>query len=310
MARHPASESPRGSAAPGSNAADPHASGSAARGWAEETGRAVDDELVTGEAVALDLRPASFVLRGAGALIDWAVTVLLVIGLLLLLAPALEGGLDPAAAQAVTLALVVVLTVGVPTAVETATQGRSLGKLAVGARIVRDDGGAIGFRHALIRALTGLLELVLTLGGIAVLVGLLNPASRRLGDRLAGTYSRYERVRTVPRPVVALPPELADWAAIADVARMPDRVSRRISQFLRQAPALSPDARRRIADDLVTEASPWVSPIPHVHPETLLAALTALRRDREAASLDRERRALDALSPTLDRLPHGFPRRA
>ena len=33
----------------------------------------------------------------------------------------------------------------IPTAVETLSQGKSLGKLAVGARIVRDDGGSIGF---------------------------------------------------------------------------------------------------------------------------------------------------------------------
>ena len=55
----------------------------------------------------------------------------------------------------------------VPMLVETATGGRSLGKLAVGARIVRDDGGAIGLRHAFIRALLGVLEIFMTFGGLA-----------------------------------------------------------------------------------------------------------------------------------------------
>src|SRR3546814_2286922 len=60
--------------------------------------------------------------------------------------------------------LLVVVTVVAPTTVETVTRGRSLGKLAVGGRIVRPDGGAIGFRHAFLRALLGVLELWFTLG--------------------------------------------------------------------------------------------------------------------------------------------------
>ena len=35
-----------------------------------------------------------------------------------------------------------------------------LGRLAVGSRIVRIDGGAAGFRHAFIRALVGVIEIV------------------------------------------------------------------------------------------------------------------------------------------------------
>ena len=53
---------------------------------------------------------------------------------------------------------------------ETATQGRSLGRWALGSRIVRDDGGAVAFRHAFIRSFVGLFEVVLTFGGVAVTV--------------------------------------------------------------------------------------------------------------------------------------------
>ena len=52
----------------------------------------------------------------------------------------------------------------VPPSSRPLSRGKSLGKLAVGARIVRDDGGATGLRHALIRALAGVVEIYLTIG--------------------------------------------------------------------------------------------------------------------------------------------------
>src|SRR3990170_7328811 len=269
-----------------------------------------DDELVTGEAVALDLRPASFVLRAAGTMIDFAVMIVLIIGLLYLLSiPAIGLTIDEAAFQAVTIALLVVVTIAVPTAVETLSHGKSLGKLAVGARIVRDDGGAIGFRHAFIRALTGFLEIFMTLGGFAALVALLNSRSKRLGDLLAGTYSQNERVPAIVEPIFIVPPELLDWARTADVARMPDRLSRRISQFLKQATVLLPEARARVATDLANEAAQFVSALPPGHPEAFLVAITAIRRDREFAALQLERQRMHQLEPVLGGLPHRFPDR-
>ena len=132
-------------------------------------------ELMTGEAVALDLRPTSFILRAAGAMIDFvAYFGLWLLILLAVFSPLVSGFLDEASAKAVTLTALVFCLVIAPTAVETLTQGKSLGKLAVGARIVRDDGGSIGLRHAFIRALTGVLEVFSTFGGIASITALLN----------------------------------------------------------------------------------------------------------------------------------------
>uniref|UniRef100_UPI001F176944 RDD family protein n=1 Tax=Agromyces humi TaxID=1766800 RepID=UPI001F176944 len=138
-----------------------------------------DEALVTGEAVALDVRPASALIRAGGAAID----VLLSVVLILLVLLALAGlSLDEAAFRAVLIATIVVCIVVLPTAVETATRGRSLGKLALGLRVVRDDGGAIGLRHAFIRALTGVIEIYLTFGGLAVLVEQHRGERHELGD--------------------------------------------------------------------------------------------------------------------------------
>lgn len=271
-------------------------------------------ELMTGEAVALDVRPASFILRAAGSLIDWLAYALLLVGLvygILFLA----GGLDTSLQTAlVTVSLVFSLVI-VPITVEIASRGRSLGKWAVGARIVRDDGGATQFRHAFIRALTGVVEIFMTFGGLAALVALLNSRSKRLGDLLAGTYSQHERVPRVVDPIYGVPESLVAWAGLADVAHLPDRLSRRIAAYLRQAAQLTPTARVGLAVELAAEASAFVSPLPvsatggPVDAELLLAGVAALRRDRDAAALRLEAERMLRLAPVLTELPHGFPAR-
>ena len=276
-----------------------------------------DAELVTGEAVALDLRPTGFVLRAAGTAIDFLVYIggyiLLAVFVLPLAVSSLS--MDDSAAAAVAIVLLVLMLVAAPTAVELLSHGKSLGKLAVGARIVRDDGGAIGFRHAFIRALTGILELFMTVGGLAALVALLNGRSKRLGDLLAGTYSQYERVAREIVPTRPVPEPLRQWALTADVGRMPDRLSRRIATFLRQSGALTPATRARLARELAEEARLWVAPLPSLPAgtpfgdEMLLAGISALRREREATALDLERARLERLTPVLEDLPHGFPQR-
>ena len=269
-----------------------------------------DDLLVTGEAVALDVRPASFILRAAGTMIDVAASVLLVLLAVLLVTLWQDAtGADDAISQAVILSSVVLSIVIVPTVVETLSHGRSLGKLAIGARVVRDDGGSISLRHALIRSLTGVLELYGTFGGLAILVSLLNPRAKRLGDLLAGTYSQHERVPRLTSTAQPLPPGLESWALVADVARLPDRLSRRIAQFLAEAPRMAPDARARHAASLAAEAAPFVSPVPPVPHEVLLLGIAALRRDREARALALEAARLARLAPALTGLPHGFPER-
>ncbi|ERK70283.1 RDD family protein [Leifsonia aquatica ATCC 14665] len=268
----------------------------------------VERELVTGEAVTLDVKPASYILRAAGTFIDWVVYMLVMLGCVLLLV-ATGGGLDEALVRALVVLILVFGTVVIPLTVELASRGRSLGKLAVGARIVRDDGGAIGFRHAFIRALTGVLEIFMTVGGIAALVGLLNTRSKRLGDLLAGTYSQLVRV-PAPRPLdLYLSPALSGWAATADVGRLPDRLSRRIAQFVRQAPQLTPAARYGLSTELAREASAFVSPLPDVDAETFLVGVALLRRQRDARGLALEQQRLDRLAPVLEGLPHAFPDR-
>ncbi len=268
-----------------------------------------EDEVLTGEAVALDVQPTGVLLRAVGAVIDILLSLVLMFAALLIITGPL-GPLLPAGAQQMTLivALVLVLVV-LPTVVETTTRGRSLGRLAVGTRIVRSDAGASGFRQALIRAFVGVLEIYFTFGVIAVLAGAFTPRSQRLGDLLAGTYSQRTRVAPLPPPLPPVPPGLEQWATVVDVARLPDRVSRRLAQFLAQAPRLAPAARDRIAAELRDEVSAFVFPMPLADPLTALFGIAAARRDRELRALAAQENRMRELAPILERVPFGFPRR-
>ena len=210
------------------------------------------DEVLSGEAVAIDVQPIGFVLRAAGAIIDLLVGIAVFVLTLFLRIWLLDiGVLDQATDTIAFIASIVISFVVLPITMEVALKGRSLGKLAVGGRIVRLDGGATGFRHAFIRALLGVLEIYMTLGSVAVLAGAFSARSQRLGDMVAGTYSQRVRTPKLIPSVPVLPPMLAGWAQIADVARLPDRLARRISQFLQSAPRMVPSARARVAQDLL-----------------------------------------------------------
>ncbi|UNK69699.1 RDD family protein [Microbacterium sp. H1-D42] len=245
-----------------------------------------EQEILSGEAVAIDVQPVGFVLRAAGALIDMLIGFAVFIAFMLLQTWLMSQGLmDEHLFRILTIWASVLSFLVLPITIEMATRGRSVGKLAVGGRIVRLDGGAITFRHTFIRALLGVLEIYLTLGGIAVITGALTARSQRLGDLVAGTYSQRVRTPRLQPHVPILPPSLAGWASIADVARMPDRLARRISQFLANAERLSPAARVSVGRDLAAEAAPFVSPLPEVSPEELLRGITVLRRQREQRAL-------------------------
>lgn len=138
-------------------------------------------ELVTGEAVVLGLRPAKLASRAVAVAIDLAVWwgTYLIVAILLASATA---SLDGAAVAAVTAATLLLLLVGLPIAVETLSRGRSLGKLVCGLRVLRDDGGPIRFRHALVRGAVGAVEIQLSMGVIACIASLVSARGRRLGD--------------------------------------------------------------------------------------------------------------------------------
>lgn len=246
------------------------------------------DDLVTGEAVALDLPPAGLGLRICSGLIDLVVG-LVALALTAQLAVLLAGGGEALLAAAGTLAVVVSLVV-LPTALETLTRGKTLGHLAVGLRTVRDDAGPIRFRHALTRALVGAVEVYGLAGLPALGCAVFSRQGKRFGDVLAGTYVVRDRQQVSLPPPVQMPRELAGWAASADMAALPDHLALAIRQFLSRTGDLSPAPRAELGGRLLAEVRPFVAPPapPGHHQEHVLAAVMAERRSRDAARLHRD----------------------
>jgi uncharacterized RDD family membrane protein YckC len=269
-------------------------------------------EVVTGEAVALELRLASFATRALALSLD--LLVLLAVGLgigwLLTLLPA---G-DSAVTSAVGLVAVVAVIVGLPVTVETLTRGRSLGKLAAGLRVVRDDGGPIRVRHALVRALLAVVEIYATLGSVALISSLLDPRGKRVGDLLAGTFVLRERGGAALAPLPPMPPELGGWALRADLASLPDALAVGVRRFLGGAAALHPGSRSQLGGELASEVARFVAPLPPpgTAPERFLVAVLVERSRRDLERLrqlegrrvhrDAQRHAASLLSPTSSRL--------
>lgn len=262
--------------------------------------------VVTGEAVVLQLRPASFVVRAGGALLDGLVIVGAFGLAVWALAATIFEELDPAATQATVLTLVVACLVGLPLAWESLSRGRSPGKLAFGLRVVRDDGGAIRLRHVLVRVLLGVFELWMTLGSVAVLAALFNERGKRLADMVAGTRVVIERQPRVPAPLPGVPGAMAGWAAVADVGRIPDALAASVTQFLRTAAQVPPVTRNATATWLAAQVAPFVAPGPPAGAtmEDFLLAVMAERRNRDYAQLSRQQQSTDAAAERLRSLPY------
>ncbi len=267
------------------------------------------DTIVTGEAVQLDTRPAAAASRLVAALIDLVVLAVVVIVSLWAL-NAIGFALDSdRAPQILVIVLFATITVILPTTVDTLTRGRSLGKLAMGIRIVRDDGGPIVFRQAFVRALTGVVELWITFGLVALITSIAHPQGKRVGDILAGTYAARIRTASMARRPLPMPPHLATWAAHADVARLPDGLALSVRQFLMRSAMLHEGSRHELGTALTREVLAYVQPLPPagVHPEDFLAAVLATRRERELVGGRRRLDRSEAESSVLHRLPHGVP---
>jgi uncharacterized RDD family membrane protein YckC len=247
------------------------------------------DDLVTGEAVALDLPAASIGSRIASGAIDIAVTIGTLIAVLFIFG-SLTNGLDQALFWAAMVTTMIVVFLVIPTTIETLTRGKSLGKLALGLRTVRDDAGPISFQHAFVRALVGFVEIYAFTGVPAFFSGVTNSRSKRLGDHAAGTYVIRERYRLGHPQPAQMPPELAGWARNADVAPLPTALALATRQFLGRLGEITPQARASLSTQLAGQMLAYVSPPPPpgIAAEAFLAAVLVKRRDRDLARLHRE----------------------
>src|SRR5262245_28051714 len=260
-------------------------------------------QLVTGEAVVLQVRIARMPTRALACAIDVLLQGIVLTVLISLLAGFLIGGeASEALAGALIFIVVLLVVIGYRVVMETLTRGRTLGKLVLGLKVVRDDGSSIRFRHALVRTLfwffVDFAPWFAACPGIVA--SLMNKQGKRIGDMVSGTVVIRERHQPMASPPLFVPGHLVQWAQSLELSRLPDDLANAARDYLARYAQLPPDARTALGDALASRVATLTAPappIPLIAP-AYLSAVLAERRRRELARLSTLRRVPTGPFPT------------
>ncbi len=225
--------------------------------------------IVTPEAVLLEFDSAGVGSRVIAELIDLAAMFAALMALLF--GAGALSSFGEAGSTIVVISMIVsifLIFVGYPVAIEALWNGRSLGKAAMGLRVVTQEGGPIRFRHAAIRGIFGLVEIYVFTGAVAVFAILFSRRSQRIGDMVAGTIVVSERsAGGSPRAISFRPPlGYEAYAASLDVAGVTADQYGIIRSFLLRVDQFTPQARYSVAARL---ANPVAVQMHHMPPATV-----------------------------------------
>jgi uncharacterized RDD family membrane protein YckC len=242
--------------------------------------------IVTPEAVVLEFETAGAGSRTVAILLDLLVQIAALLLMALALGLAGEGGVGSTVLVIAALVFIFLILLGYPVAFETLWNGRTLGKAALGLRVVTQEGGPVRFRHAAIRGIFGLVELWMFTGSIAVVTVVLSRRNQRLGDLVAGTIVLRDRVVAGHAVAVSFPPPPGYEAYVAslDVSGLDAEQYAVIRSFLMRVFELSAEARPVLAGRIAepTAAVMRHTPPPYVGPELFLVCVAAAYQLRHA----------------------------
>jgi len=178
----------------------------------------------------------------------------------------------------------------------------TLGKAAMGLRVVTLEGAPVTFRHTAIRAIVGVVDfLVPPIGPVAVISVGLSSNNQRLGDFAAGTIVLRERQEAGPLVALKLtePQGRPELMASLQLARMSDAQYGVVRRFLLRVHSLDSSVRTRMAQSLAegVEDATGVRRPASLHPEWYLhaAGLAYQRRTGRPVAF--------GLGPSLHRPP-------
>jgi uncharacterized RDD family membrane protein YckC/uncharacterized membrane protein SpoIIM required for sporulation len=184
---------------------------------------------------------------------------------------------------------------------EALLHGQTPGKMAMGLRVVREDGGPVGWREAFIRNLLRAADVLPFSYGIGAVAMVADPRFRRIGDIVAGTV-----VIRVRAPVAT--PVTVEWAPLtpAEVAMLPPglRVGRDEAAAVEgwadagqtRGPAWCEATADRVAAGIRRRIRVPGGPVRALE---VLGLLARAREPEELAALNGRRAAWDALERRL-----------
>ncbi|HVE83350.1 MAG TPA: RDD family protein [Myxococcales bacterium] len=156
--------------------------------------------VVTPEYVEFD-----FVLAGLmGRFLAWCIDLVIVVALAIATGLVLENGFAflPELGRALWLVVFFAIDWGYGIATETAWSGQTVGKKALGLRVIQTSGVRIGFLQAVIRNLARVVDRLPLLYLLGAAVAAFSESQQRLGDMLAGTVVIRERRTRLPASIV------------------------------------------------------------------------------------------------------------
>lgn len=238
--------------------------------------------IATPEGVHVQLTLAGLGSRAVARMVDQLIQtgVLLAVAML----GALAGG-DASVVGALFVVGLFLVQFGYDVVFETLASGRTPGKRWSGLRVVRTDGGPVGFVASAVRNLVRLVDFLPGVYAVGMAAVLVSRRNQRLGDMAAATLVVRERHggrRPAPPPAgTAWPPTADAGAAAWDVSAVTAEELATVRRFLDRRPGLTADARARLAGELADRLRPKVvGPPPGQAPEAFLEAVAAAKAAR------------------------------
>lgn len=206
----------------------------------------------TPEGVQLELTVAGMGSRIAAATIDFILEAIVLIVAFLALSAGAFAGADGTLVIGFYALLGFLIFFGYPIVAEAMWEGRTIGKALIAMRVVRTDGGGIGFLASLIRNVLRLIDFLPSFYGVGLVVAMVSEKGQRLGDLAADTM--VVKVRSSARRKEAgrafrmqLPaPASVPW----DVSAVTTDELATLRHYAERRSSLDADQRARLADTL------------------------------------------------------------
>lgn len=246
----------------------------------------VDSRLVTPEAVVLRFETSGLGSRFLARSIDAFVQFAAFVALLFVAAEADNGGGGSTALVIVYLFAVFAIIFIYPAAMETLWHGRTLGKAALGLRVVTREGAPIRFRHAAIRSALIVVDGLLLGPSIGVIALLVSRDNQRVGDIVAGTLVVRERSGARPPLPAAfgIPLGCEPYVDSLDTSGLRSEDYEVMRTLLLRAPTFAPPIRYDLARQVGTHVATRLhhTPPEWAHPELFLSCVAAAYQRRYA----------------------------
>ncbi|MGH7665020.1 MAG: stage II sporulation protein M [Gemmatimonadaceae bacterium] len=215
-------------------------------------------EIETPEQVVVTYEIAGVGSRAAAALIDYLITGLLSLAMVIPMCivgnGAGRGGPSPSEGwvMAATILYLFAILWGYYVLYEGLADGQTPGKKRLGLRVVQDGGYSVSFAASAVRNLVRFIDLQpFFLYAVGITSVALSRSGKRVGDMVAGTIVVKERAVQIPA-VPARPASATDLARTTPPvsALLDDREYTLLERYMARRQQLDPDRRRAIADQL------------------------------------------------------------